>query len=55
MRIVQAVCMILVDDFPFAWRADWAWGLPLIVLTVLIHVSGLLFISQRVIHGNAAM
>jgi hypothetical protein len=29
-----------------------AWGLPLIVLTVLIHVSGLLVISQRVVHSN---
>ena len=23
------------------WHADWAWGLPLIVLTVVIHVLGL--------------
>jgi len=23
------------------WIADWAWSLPLIVLTVVIHVSGL--------------
>ena len=23
------------------WRADWAWGFPLIVLTVVIHVLGL--------------
>jgi hypothetical protein len=52
MRIAQAACNIFVDNQPFAWHADWGWGLPLIVLTVLIHVSGLLFISQRVIHGN---
>jgi hypothetical protein len=31
------------------WRSDWAWGLPLIVLTVLIHVLGLEFINQRVV------
>jgi len=42
----------VVNDTPFAWSADWAWGLPLIVLTVLIHVSGLLVIGQRVVHGS---
>ena len=31
---------------PFAWSADWAWSLPLIVLTVLIHVSGLALFSE---------
>ena len=36
-----------------AWTADWAWGLPLIVLTVVIHVAGLGLISQIVVHGNA--
>jgi hypothetical protein len=30
-----------------AWRASWAWGLPLIVLTVVIHVLSLEFINQR--------
>lgn len=30
------------------WYADWAWGLPLIGLTVVIHAIGLLFISQSV-------
>jgi len=25
---------------PTAWHADWAWGLPLIVLTVVVHVFG---------------
>ena len=35
-----------------AWSADWAWGLPLIVLTVILHVSGLGLFSQRVVHGN---
>jgi hypothetical protein len=32
---------------PISWRADWAWGLPLIVLTVLIHALGLGLINQR--------
>ena len=30
-----------------AWSADWAWGLPLIVLTVVIHVLGLGLIGRR--------
>ncbi len=51
MSIAQAAFYIFVDN-PFTWRADWAWGLPLIVLTVLIHVSGLLLISQRVVNGR---
>jgi hypothetical protein len=28
--------------------ADWAWGLPLIVFTVVIHVCGLLLISEKI-------
>lgn len=30
------------------WSTDWAWGLPLIVLTVITHVIGLQFINQKV-------
>lgn len=30
------------------WGADWAWGLPLIVLTVIFHAYGLAFINKRV-------
>lgn len=29
-----------------AWGADWAWGLPLIVLTVVFHAGGLGLISK---------
>jgi len=29
------------------WSADWVWGMPLIVLTVIIHVLGLGFISKN--------
>ena len=36
---------------PFAFLADWAWGLPLIVLTVVIHVVGLGFLSQRAVQA----
>ena len=31
------------------WSADWAWSLPLIVVTVLIHVLGLGLFNERVI------
>jgi hypothetical protein len=34
---------------PFTWGADWVCGLPLIVLTVLLHALGLGLISRRVI------
>jgi len=30
-----------------SWRGSWAWGVPLIVLTVMIHVMGLGFIKGR--------
>jgi hypothetical protein len=29
------------------WSANWAWALPLIVLTVIIHVCGLATIKVR--------
>ncbi len=31
------------------WVGDWAWSLPLIVLTVVIHVCGLAVIGERVV------
>src|SRR5260221_6662147 len=31
------------------WGADWAWGLPLILLTVVIHVFGLSVINEKVV------
>jgi hypothetical protein len=31
------------------WLGDWAWSLPLIVLTVSIHVCGLAVIGERVV------
>jgi hypothetical protein len=45
MRISQTAFSFLVIS-PASWSADWAWGLPLIVLTVIIHVLGLGFIRQ---------
>jgi len=32
------------------WSANWAWALPLIVLTVVIHVYGLAIINGRAVH-----
>jgi hypothetical protein len=29
------------------WGADWAWGLPIIVLTVIIHAFGLGLINKK--------
>ena len=36
-----------VDTIPSNWSANWAWGVPLIVLTVVIHVLGLAFIKEK--------
>ena len=47
MRIAQAAFGFLVVPYS-SWHADWAYGLPLIVLIVLIHVLGLGLINQRV-------
>jgi hypothetical protein len=46
MEIVPgAPCFVV--DIPGLWRLDWGWGLPLIVLTVVVHVLSLGFINQR--------
>ena len=31
-----------------AWTADWAWGLPIIVLTVVLHAYGLGILNREV-------
>jgi len=33
----------------FSWIADWIWSLPLIVLSLVIHVFGLALIYERVV------
>jgi MFS superfamily sulfate permease-like transporter len=33
------------------WISDWLWSLPLIVLTVVIHVCGLAAIGERVVRA----
>ena len=35
----------------FMRSADWAWSLPLILLTVVIHVFGLGLINERVVRA----
>jgi hypothetical protein len=31
------------------WHSNWAWSLPLIVLNLVIHLFGLVFINARVV------
>jgi hypothetical protein len=39
-------------DDAMAWDGNWAWSLPLIVFTVILHVMGLVFINERVIRAK---
>jgi hypothetical protein len=48
MGIAQTALSFLIETRT-TWRIDWLWGCPLIVLTVIIHVIGLGFISQKAI------
>ena len=48
MTIAQSALGLYVAT-PGVWTADWAWGLPLIVLTVVIHAIGLGFINRNAI------
>ena len=48
MEIAHGVFNMMVA-VPGSWSADWAWGLPLIVLTVVIHVLGLGLVAQRAV------
>ena len=48
MSIDSAAASFLVD-VPVGWSADWAWGLPLIVLTILIHVFALSLLRERAV------
>ncbi len=38
-------------DTATVWNGNWAWSLPLIVVTVIFHVIGLVFINERVIRA----
>jgi MFS superfamily sulfate permease-like transporter len=48
MTISQGALSLYIVT-PAVWGADWAWGLPLIVLTVVIHVLGIGFTYQRAV------
>lgn len=52
MRTAHLLSSFLVVN-PLTWRTNWAWGLPLIVLTVIIHVVGLGLIRQRVVRVSS--
>ncbi|HEY0799446.1 MAG TPA: hypothetical protein VGD54_01280 [Steroidobacteraceae bacterium] len=39
-------------DDASVWNGNWAWSLPLIVVTVIFHVIGLVFINERVIEAR---
>ena len=47
MRIVQSISTFISSIIPPNWAGNWIWGLPLIVLTVVIHVLGLGLIKQQ--------
>jgi hypothetical protein len=34
-----------------SWNADWSWSLPLIVVTVILHIIGLGFINAKVVEA----
>ncbi len=44
--IFAPAAISFVADPQMAWTGNWAWGLPLIVLTVIIHVLGLGLVSR---------
>jgi hypothetical protein len=39
-------------DNASVWDGNWAWSLPLILITVIFHVIGLVFINERVIRAK---
>ena len=41
--------VILFASEPGVWRADWAWGIPLIVFTLVLHVLGMGFAHQTAV------
>ncbi len=54
MRIAQCLSSLLVGG-PSTWPAEWAWGMPLIMLTVLIHVLGFGFARPRVLRASKSI
>ncbi len=54
MRIAQFISSSFAHTAS-TWRNDWAWGLPLIVLTVVIHTLGLGLISQMAVRVSSRL
>src|SRR5260370_4784793 len=48
MGTARAALGLLFDGHT-TWSDEWIWGRPLIVLTVIIHVLGIGYISQKAI------
>jgi hypothetical protein len=42
-----------MDELDLPWLVNWAWGVPLIILNVTIHVLGLALISIRLSKDDA--
>ena len=55
MSVAQVSLALIVEDPVIGWGADWMWGLPLIVLTVIIHVLGLGLIGQKAVGFASAI
>jgi hypothetical protein len=47
MHLAQSIVSLVAAEDVVNWRADWAWGVPLILLTVVILVLGLGTIGQH--------
>ena len=45
----------MTPPHPGLWYDDWAWSLPLIVLTVVIHVLGLGLFTDRTVPALSGM
>ena len=48
MRVMALCNLVTVDP---GWRADWVWGLSLVVLTVILHVPCLGLIRVRAVRS----
>ena len=46
--IIALADISFVTEPQLAWTGNWAWGLPLILMTVIIHVLGLGLIGRGV-------
>jgi hypothetical protein len=46
MSVTHAL-LVFAAVIPTTWRAEWVWGFPLIVLTVVIHVLGLGLVNRK--------